>query len=139
MKNEKRKVQARIISLLLCAVFVLCTNNTPVSANTVQRVETVFNGNVIDKGCTTDGIHYIVYSTPDSQALVSPLLIDTKRKTVTVNFNGNVIPPKTWRLSVVENNITYTGTLVLQDYFYDNLFGHKTTSATYTGTVVATL
>lgn len=94
---------------------------------------------MIDKGCTTDGIHYIVYSTPDSQSLVSPQLIDTKRKTVTVNFNGNVIPPKTWRLSVVENSITYTGTLVLRDYFYDNLFGHKTISATYTGTVVAAL
>ena len=74
----------------------------------------------IGTGITNDGIEYTVYRVHESQEATI-----------------NTVIHKQFTTTITEDNITYSGTLSLKNYFYDNFFSSKYTTAIYSGVLHA--
>lgn len=90
----------------------------------------------IGTGITNDGIEYTVYRVHESQEATINTVIH-KQFEIQVQFKGNIVPDKQFTTTITEDNITYSGTLSLKNYFYDNFFSSKYTTAIYSGVLHA--
>ncbi len=126
----------------LCAIMILFVSivfsNINVSASENFNADTLFSG-YFSEGYTESGVHYTAFQIIQPDGLISPYLIDFKKVSCNVTFDGNIVPPETWYFTPKYGNITYRGTLYLKSYSFDNFFWSKKTTARYSGTVAAGL
>ncbi len=124
----------KILFLIICFIVLL---NIPVKAEASGL--SGHCGSLLYSGSMEDGTNYNVYTTEHSLGNYSINIVHKKYFEVYVSFDGNITPPSTWDITITEGNITYSGTLYLDHYFYDNLLWDKTTSVFYIGTLHALL
>lgn len=129
MNNKYKKIVNKVLCVIAAiSVFFI---NTPVYAQSLSPAAII-----IDEGFTEDNIHYVLYKTSTSDS-ISPKIVVSKVFKASMVLDGNVIPPSTWNTSMTEDGITYSGTLYLQSYEFDNFFASKKTIAHYSGTLYA--
>ena len=93
----------------------------------------------IDEGYTSEGIAYEVYIVHEQANTSSPNIVVSKKFTISVIFDGNIIPPETWSTTITEGAVTYSGTLYRGTYSYDNFLNSKKTVVQYSGTLCGLL
>ncbi len=111
------------IFILFTCIFIFLL--TPLSANASSPIST---------GYTTEGVSYSVYeletSFSDTTIFAVGQTIDVIRE---FRFAEIVMPPSTRIYTEVYKGVTYTGTLTLSNFYFEN----GNTIATYTGTLTA--
>ncbi len=122
------------IALVLALVLV---NNITVEAKELDLNND--RNDVISVGQLDDGTNYTVYLSGDATGIASPNFTVGKKFTISVMFDGNVIPPSTWSTTITEGAVEYRGVLYLESYSYDNFLWDKSTVAIYSGTLCGQL
>ena len=140
MKEEivlKRKLKFMVV--MFCCTLVLLGSVVDVSA------KTVVSGNelkYIGEGYTEEGIHYRIYETVEDESGVMPCIVVSKKKSISIAYEGYIDPPKTFYYSQKESdyNIVMSGTLNLTGYSYDIWpYINGSTKANYSGTIFGNL
>ncbi len=90
------------------------------------------SGKPIYTGYTEDGIYYEVYEEAayDNHAVI---FSDEIRITRTVEYNGNIVPPRSFAYSETIKGTPYSGTLSIKSYKYNRNTGK--TIAKYSGVI----
>ena len=127
--------KCKLFTLLLCALFIF----TYPSLDTMAASGNLYDNTkiVIEQGVTEDGIPYTVYLETSAPDIVTPNIVVSKFYRIAVTFQGNAKPSDTWNTSMTDDGITYSGTLYLKGYEYDNFGPSKYTMARYEGTLFA--
>ena len=127
-----RKINKILLLFVLTIAFIVESNIS------VEAKGLIDNRVILDQGTTEEGINYVVYL-HDFQDEISSNIVVSKKFTIDVLFDGNIKPSDTWSAKFTEGTVTYSGTLYLQSYYFDNLFSSKKTVATYSGTLCGLL
>ena len=124
----------KIIEVLILCSLVFCL--FPVKANAFGLIP---QGTVLCTGTMDDGTGYTIYIDDLNLGNDSIKIVHSKRFSIHVIFEGNIIPPSTWPVTITDDNIEYSGILYLDSYEFDNFLGDKSTIAFYSGTLHALL
>ena len=133
MKNVKRIVLAAMLLLFVSVNYV------EVNAKELSTFQLKNNNSVIETGELEDGTTYTVYSAEEYKDSNKPNFTVGKKFTISIIFDGNVVPPSTWSTTIKEGTVNYSGVLYLDGYSYDNTPWDKKTVARYTGTLCGQL
>jgi len=125
----------KIMFFALCSLIAFTSSSISSFAASKSLIDSSMI--IIEEGVTEDGIPYVMYMDPSPQNDISPNIVVSKNYSVSIQFKGNATPPDTWNTSFTEDGITYSGTLNLEYYSYDNLGPSKYTVARYSGTLFA--
>ena len=128
MKNFKRAL------LTLITIMLIGISSTKSEAKNLSD-----EVNKIGEGVTSEGVAYEVYIVDDETNSINPNIVVSKKFTISVIFDGNITPPKTWSTTIQEGAVSYSGTLYRGTYSFDNFLNSKKTVAEYSGTLCGLL
>ncbi len=127
-----KKLRRLIVFLTVAVVF-------SVNVQTIQAKEIVGTSIVLEEGITSEGVAYTVYLIEEPTNIYNPNIVVSKKFTIGVTFDGNIVPPSTWSTTIQEGAVSYSGVLYLGTYSYDNFLTSKKTVAQYSGTLCGLL
>lgn len=137
------KKRIKVLMSISLALVLMFGNGNNAYAETIVGAETTMT--ILQEGVTGEGIRYIIYEEPNLLQLatgVSPCIIVSTAKSISIAYEGRIIPPSTFYYSQYEDDMktTMSGTLRLQGYSYDRWpYFPWSTKATYAGTLVGNL